>query len=237
MEHSGTLFARVYNQPPAPYRHRHLHLFHLFSTKQGCEHLCAQYCPDSLPFPPTPTLIREMSNAPQTTPYASVSIYGDPKGLPSARERKKPPPPSVLSWLLSLPRRHPFLLSFAISVIITGTIAAIVRLSNTQGKHNPYSRIPYNASGVSAIAGPSWSLTDSDVSQIVLIGHSANLDQPIERLSLDWEILGCGAYRLPTYPPVTGALEAAGCDALDRVVDFYFSKWVYIRCRCPQSTR
>jgi len=178
-----------------------------------------------------------MSNAHQTTPYTSVSIYGDPNGLPSAREGKKPPRPSVLSWPLSLPRRHPFLLSFVISVIITGTIAAIVRLSNVQGKHNPYLRIPHNASGVSGIAGPSWGLTDNNVSQIVLIGHSANLDDPIERLSLDWEILGCGAYRLPTYRPETGALEAAGCDALDRAVDFYFSKWVYIRCRCPRSTR
>ena len=176
-----------------------------------------------------------MSDAPQTAPHASVSIYGDRNGLPSARERKKPPP-SVLSWPLKLARRHPFLLSFAISVIITGTIAAIVRLSNIRDKHNPYLRIPHNANGVSGIAGPSWVLADN-VSQIVLIGHSANLDDPTKELSLDWEILGCGAYRLPTYPPVPRALEAVGCDALDRAVDFYFTKWVYIRCRSPQSTR
>ena len=163
-----------------------------------------------------------MSNAHQTTPYTSVSIYGDPNGLPLTQE-KKSPRPSVFSWPLSLARRYPFLFSFAISVIITGTIAAIVRLSHAQDKHNPYLRIPHNASGVSGIAGPSWVLADH-VSQIVLIGHSADLDDPTKELSLDWEILGCGAYRLPTYPPVTGVLEAVGCDALDRAVDFYFTK-------------
>jgi len=172
-----------------------------------------------------------MSDALQTAPYTH-SFTHDPEGLQSA-QGKKTPPPSVFSRPLSLARRYPFLLSFAISVIITGTVAAVVRLSDIRYEQDPYSRIPLNASGVSGIAGPGWVFVDH-VSQVVLIGHSDNFDEPTRGFSMQWEILGCGEYRLPTsYSPVNRVLEAAGCDVLDRAADIYFNKWVYIRRRCP----
>ena len=48
-----------------------------------------------------------------------------------------------------------------------------------------------------------------------------------QTLSVEWEIVGCGDYRLQTWPPVGYAYAAAGCDALDRAVDIYMNKCVF----------
>jgi len=212
----------VYNQLSTPHCHPHLACsrpdkavgtFALNTIRQS-----------TIP-PPNPDLTCKMSDALQTTPYTHLYIHDDPEGLQSAQE-KKPPLPSVFSWPLSfkLARRYPFLSSVVISMVITGTISAFVRLSHTQDKRNPYSRIPPNANGVSGIAGSGWILVDH-VSQVVLIGHSDNFDEPTRGLTMQWEILGCGEYRLTTsYSPMTKVLEAVGCDALGRAVDIYFNK-------------
>jgi len=180
---------------------------------------------------PNPGFICEMSNALQTTSYAPLSVDDDPEGLPPAPERK-PSPPLIFSSLLSWIRRHAFLLSVVTFAVITATVAVVVHLSYTRDKENPYFRIPPNGSGVSGIVGLSRVLTDG-ISQIALIGHSHRFDEIDQKLRIEWEILGCGAYRLTTYPPVPKILETVGCDTLDRAVDVYFTRWVYIQSRCP----
>jgi len=162
----------------------------------------------------------------------TLQTHVDPKGSPSAQE-KKPLLPSASPSFPSLVRRHLILSSVAISVIITGIVAGVGNLSYTQDKQEPYLRIPPNGNGVSGVTGPSWVLTD-DVSQIALVGRSPDFDEAIQVLTIQWEILGCGAYRLPTYPPVRQILETVGCGSLDRAVDVHFNQWVYIRCRCPR---
>jgi len=82
-------------------------------------------------------------------------------------------------------------------------------------------RIPPNRNGASGVIGPSWVLTD-DISQVALIGNSYYLDETTQTLSIAWDVMGCGSYRLTTFPPATGEVEAAGCDTLDRAADIYF---------------
>ena len=98
-----------------------------------------------------------------------------------------------------------------------------------------YQEVPSNGSGVSVVTGSSWILTDY-VSQVALVGTGYQFDATSQTMTIQWEILGCGAYKLTTYPLRGGILDAVGCDALDRAVDVYLSKWVYIRCRRPRYT-
>lgn len=61
------------------------------------------------------------------------------------------------------------------------------------------------------------------ISQVALIGHSYRLDLTSQMLSVKWEIVGCGAYRLPTYPPVGSVYAATGCDSCNRALDIYIN--------------
>jgi len=97
-----------------------------------------------------PAFIREMSNAP---------THGGPEGLPSAQE-KKPLPSLISSSFLSLVRRHPFLLSIAISMIITGILAGVANRSYTQDRQDLYSQIPPNEDGASGLTVPTCVLTN-----------------------------------------------------------------------------
>ena len=112
-------------------------------------------------------------------------------------------------------------MSIIISLVLAAIVASIVIQSYTRDKQDPYRKIPYNRSGVNGVTNLSWVLTDN-VSQITLVGHSYSLDATSQTLSIGWEILGCGAYRLTTLPPMIELLAAVGCDALDRAVDIYF---------------
>ena len=170
---------------------------------------------------PNSGLIHKMSKALQATSHAPSSVPGRKTLLLSA-----------FSSFFGLARRYPFLSSFAFTVALAGAVAGIVSWSHARDKQNPYQKIPLNGSGVSGITGLSRIFTD-DVSKIALIGHSYQLDTTAQILSIEWEILGCGAYRLTTYPPSEGTLRTVGCDALDRAVDVYFNAWVYVRCRRP----
>jgi len=165
--------------------------------------------------------------------YSPISTHVDPEGSPP--EKKKPLLPSFFSWFLSLACRHLILSSIIISIILTGTVAGVVNLSYILDKQDQYLQIPPDRNGASGVVGPSWVLTD-DVSQIALVGRGANFDEAGQVLTIQWEILGCGAYRLQTYQPPTRILEAAGCSSLDRAVDVHFNQWVYIQCRCPLFT-
>jgi len=173
-----------------------------------------------------------MSDALKTTSYTPVSTQDDPGGSPSRKKQSLSP---IFFSTLGLVLRYPFLSSIIIFTIVTGIVAGVVNQSYIQKNQDPYLRIPPNGSGASTITGPSWVLTD-DVSQIALVGHCISFDETYRGLVIQWEILGCGTYRTTTYPPATETLEAVGCDSLDRAVDVYLDRWVYIRCRCLRST-
>jgi len=89
-----------------------------------------------------------MSNASETTHCLPISAHGNHEGLPPAQENK--PLLSRVSLLfLSLVRRHPFLSSIVISVILTGIVAGVANQSYTPDKRYPPLRIPLNEDGAS----------------------------------------------------------------------------------------
>lgn len=60
--------------------------------------------------------------------------------------------------------------------------------------------------------------------QIALLGHGYQIDLLSQTLSIEWEIVGCGAYRRATYL-ASDTYYGVGCDSLDRAVDIYFNRW------------
>jgi len=218
-------FARVYNQLPAPYRHRHLYPFSRsrHGGAAGIFVLNAAPIHRSVYSLPSPGFIREMFNTLRTILYTALPTHGDPERLSSLREKK----PSLLptfSSFFSLVRRHPFLSSTVISVILTGVVAGVTNQSRTPDKRHPPLQIPPNENGASGFTGPSCVLTNH-VSQIVLAGYGVNFDGANQKVEIAWEILGCGAYRLPTYPlPAARILKAdVGCGSLNREIDIHFN--------------
>ena len=197
-----------------------------------------QYTGQSTIPPSNPGFIREMANQVETLPYTSPSIHDDIRGSPPVKE-KKPSLPSLLSLVvvpfIRLVYWSPFLATVTIATIPAAIIAGVVNRAFFPDKQNPYRQIPRNGSGVSGVTSPSWVLAD-DVLQVALIGRGHRLDPDNRSLSISWEVVGCGAYKLTTYPLEGGILEDAGCDALDRAADVYLNAWVYIRCRGPRST-
>ena len=122
--------------------------------------------------------------------------------------------------------RFPCLLlvaSISISFALASVILASVTRSYTRDKRNPYMKIPPNGNGVSGAAGPSWVLTYR-VSQVALVGVGSQFDATSETMTIQWEIMGCGSYRLTTYPPLVPQLDPIGCDALDRAADVYLNR-------------
>lgn len=109
-------------------------------------------------------------------------------------------------------------------MILTGVVAGVANQSQTPDKRHPPLQIPPNENGVSSFTGPSCILTDH-VSQIVLAGYGVDFDGANQKVEIAWEVLGCGAYRLPTYPlPAARMLKAdAGCGSLNRAVDIHFN--------------
>ena len=74
--------------------------------------------------------------------------------------------------------------------------------------------------GVSGLTSPRRVLTE-DVLQIAIVGHSSQVDASNQTVSIGWEVLGCGEYRLGTVD--IAEIAPAGCGALDRAVDVYFN--------------
>jgi len=166
---------------------------------------------------PNPDFICEMSGV-QTTSHAILPIHRRPEVSPWAPEKKSSSfsVHSFLSWV----RQHPFLISTATSLYLTGILALIMFSVYPWDGQDPYLRIPPNGSGVSGVIGPSRVLTDG-ISQVALVGNGYHLDQTTLDLSVAWEVMGCGEYRLRTYVP-TGIVGIAGCGSPDRAMDIYF---------------
>lgn len=69
-----------------------------------------------------------------------------------------------------------------------------------------------------------------------MIGHSYRLDLDRQALSIHWEIVGCGTYRLPTYnSPKDFYLPRYGVS--NRAVDVYLNEWVIAQSRNLRQSR
>ena len=60
--------------------------------------------------------------------------------------------------------------------------------------------------------------------QVAIMGHNYLLDLDKRTLSVQWEIIGCGGHKLPTYQRSTHIGGSDVCGPFDRKIDVYLNK-------------
>lgn len=60
--------------------------------------------------------------------------------------------------------------------------------------------------------------------QVAIVGHNHFLDLDKRTLSIQWEIIGCGAHKLSTYQPSPHIGGSETCGPFDRKIDVYLNE-------------
>ena len=60
--------------------------------------------------------------------------------------------------------------------------------------------------------------------QMSIIAYEYFLSRDRRVLSIDWEVLGCGEYKLPEYRPQGALADSTQCGPFNQAVDIYFNK-------------
>ena len=171
-----------------------------------------------------------MSEVSQDTPCIPLENHPHP--------HKKIRLPAFLDKSITWIPQNPIMGSLVLTVSFFLVLAMVVGLTFNRDARFVVDQVPCDSDGVSSPL-PSDLLScfrTETLCQIAVIGHSYRLDLDRQALSVQWEIVGCGAYRLPTYNSPRDYYSSSRYGASNRAVDVYLNEWVIAHSPNPRQS-
>ncbi|KAF9644675.1 hypothetical protein BDM02DRAFT_3190381 [Thelephora ganbajun] len=136
----------------------------------------------------------------QSTPELTLKIPSpstsvSPGQLPDVPKRDR------WGWM----RRYPVPITFSTLIFFVLLMIMIMLLRLNSDVEYLYGQVPYNVTGVA------------------IVGHNYLLDLDKRTLSIQWEVIGCGAHKLSTYQRSQNIGASETCGPFDRAIDVYLN--------------